>query len=1653
MPFRPFAKTGLVFCVLLLVLSGFGAVKAQLNANFTATSTGGCSPLAVSFNNTTTGSSPATTYVWTFGNGNGVDTSAFTPIVSAIYSTPQTYTVTLTAIDGTQVSSKTVAITVYPNPTVSFTATGTTGCLPLNTAFTSTSTTTSGTITNYFWDFGDGNTDNTTQASVVNTYDFAQTYSPGLTVTNSFGCTASLTMPNLVTVYPPVTAGFTTDSVNLCNPTTPVQFTNTSVGPGTLSYVWSFGDGTTSTAVNPTHSYTSQGIYTVTLVATSSDGCSSTTTKSEYINADDFHLAFSMPAITCSNAPALFTDQSTPTPSGTPQWTFSDGGTASGASVTHDFASPGNYSVTLTDTYGACVVSLSKTVTVKTGVNLSGFSSQLDSVCGAPALVSFTDTSSAAVKWLWNFTGNPGDTSSKQDPSFTYTADGTFAPTLTVTDANGCTGTVSEPVTVTAPSAVITAAETLSPSDSVCAIINVALSAASPDTLVQYLWTFGDGTSSTSPDPTHSYSEPGTYYISLSYITNHGCRGVSNTIPIVVYPKPKAAFMATDTLICGNTPVAFINQSTGNATNYTWSYGNGVTLENDANPAYYSYADSGYYTVTLVASNPGCADTVTRTNYIHVLTPFPNIKVLNTCDSTRGTVTLIDSATEAANSSWSFGDGTAPVDFTTTSDTTYHNYTHSGVYTVVLTCTNGACTVSDTTRVYVLLKQQPLLSSTVTAICASSPLPVQLTGLDTNYESVANRSGTYYNINEWQYPDSTTLNGNGNGFSTSYSGNVTGLTTGEDSIRVITQSAYFGCYDTSNFIPIKINGPIPAFGIQGGDECFKSPVIFTDSTRDSVPVVKWVWNFGDASGTTRTNGDTVMHVYGSPGSFSPTLTVTDSLGCTATTAGNYSTVTLNGPQANFYWTPPFITPGTTATFYNSSTGTSGSTTYQWYFQSDGSTSTNPISVTHAYPTITLDTVRLIATGGASGTCIDTILKPVPVETLNANFTYTTQYINSTNCPPMLANFVSTTFDADSLVWNFGDGATADNNPDPSHTYQLPGVYLVTLTAYGPNGTNIVTEDSITVKGPYASVTANILQGCIPDSVTLQASTSYAAAYTWDFGDGTVINSNDTIQTHTYLVPGIYKPALILTDSTGCQASFSPKDSILMDTLHVQLGPNLIFCDSAQLMLNPTIFSFVQDSLHQTLAYHWNFGTGNPADTTDTPEGGFDFTSPGTYPVTVQVASIPGCQVSAADTLRIKASAHPSINGPIVACAGDSLQFSATPTYTGNAASDTGKLVYYWNFGGADTSTQVQPPQQAYPAGQDTIRLVMDLNGCFDTTSVPLTVYPYPVLDLTPHRKTICLGDTVQLNVNPGPVYTWSPPQGLTSDTSSDPIANPPLPITYTVTGVLNGCSTTDSALISVIPQVDLHLPADTFVCIGSSVELSAYGAAIYQWSPTGTLSHISGGNALSSPQVTTTYTVIGQDTLHCFADTNRITVEVDSLPTVTLPSVISTPAGIGVTLTPNASGDVTYYAWSPPTGLSCTDCADPVALPASPTVYTVIVSTAHGCVATASVTFALTCREDAVSIPSAFTPNGDGHNDIFYPLGKGIKTIDNFQVFDRWGRPVYSRQNIPINAESYGWDGTTNGREMPPDAYVYLVEVTCDTGEKFMLKGTVVLIR
>ncbi|MES1249885.1 MAG: PKD domain-containing protein, partial [Chitinophaga rupis] len=273
----------------------------------------------------------------------------------------QTYTITLTVKDGAQTSTASQVITVYKKPTVDFTTSPTVGCLPLPVNFSSQSLAGDGVLTNYFWDFADGTTQQGAgMSTAAHTYTFAQTAAVSLTVTNSYGCYNTL-QKQAVVISPAVKASFTAGKVILCQTTDAVQFTNTSSGGTPLTYNWDFGDGTSSADQAPSHVFNKKGVYTIKLSVTGAGGCTDISTQKDLIHVADFSTDFSVPGQICQGAATTFQDASIPQ-ANSGSWKFDDGSsdyTNDGAPAQHIFSTPGSQTVTLINTYGGCQQSLS----------------------------------------------------------------------------------------------------------------------------------------------------------------------------------------------------------------------------------------------------------------------------------------------------------------------------------------------------------------------------------------------------------------------------------------------------------------------------------------------------------------------------------------------------------------------------------------------------------------------------------------------------------------------------------------------------------------------------------------------------------------------------------------------------------------------------------------------------------------------------------------------------------------------------------------------------------------------------------------------------------------------------------------------------------------------------------------------------------------------------------------------------------------------------------------------------------------------------------------------------------------------------------------------------------------------------------------------
>jgi gliding motility-associated-like protein len=264
--------------------------------------------------------------------------------------------------------------------------------------------------------------------------------------------------------------------------------------------------------------------------------------------------------------------------------------------------------------------------------------------------------------------------------------------------------------------------------------------------------------------------------------------------------------------------------------------------------------------------------------------------------------------------------------------------------------------------------------------------------------------------------------------------------------------------------------------------------------------------------------------------------------------------------------------------------------------------------------------------------------------------------------------------------------------------------------------------------------------------------------------------------------------------------------------------------------------------------------------------------------------------------------------------------------------------------------------------------------------------------------------------------------------------------------------TARASMLRVFLQV---LPADTTVCPQAIVPYRTNINGVTRWSPSTYLSSTTIGNPVSRPDTAITYTIIVTDSVGCFADTATAVIRTFPIPTVNAGVDQIVPYNSSFTLNPVYGTGISSYLWTPSiNSLSCTSCPVTTGIAAVTTTYNIQVTNTNGCKANDNVSVFVACSNANLNLPSAFTPNNDGKNDRFYPLTRGYQTIDKFVIYNRWGNKVFERYNFAPNTPSLGWNGETRDKQTSdPAVYVWIIEATCDVGQKVEAKGTVMVIR
>lgn len=666
-----------------------------LNAPPSPTFTTGtaCPGTAISFTNTTAGTT--TQWQWSFGDGG--TSSLQNP--SHSYALAGTYNVTLaTTAANNCTNSITVPLTVNPAPVAAFTAAPV--CQGLNSVFNNTSSVAGGTISSWNWDFtSDGTVDNTNQSPTF-TYAAAGSYAVTLSVGSNQNCYSSYTAQ--VVVYANPLAAFNVQ--NTC-PNVACAFNNTSgiQSPNTISsYLWNFGNGSTSSSQSPAYAYPASGTYNVSLTATSAQGCSNTFNSPITIHPVP-NPSF-IATVACHNAPTSFTNQSSIS-SGTIsswEWDFDNNGSVDATTANPTFVYPnaGPYNCKLTATSNNFCAASVLNVTVVNYNPVAAFSSQ--NVCQGVA-TPFTDLStvngSSISSWAWDFDNNGTVDNTTQNPNYTYAGAGNYTAQLTVTSAQGCSSAISSAVTVLAnPTAAFTF--TNSCQNTAVAFTNTS-SVPSPASITTYQWSFGNGGGSAVQHPSYSYSSAGTFNVSLTATSNQGCTG-SSTSPIVIYPSPVANFSST--AVCFNQPTTLTNQSSvssGSIVSWDWDLDNNGSVDaTTANPNYV-YPASGNFNCNLkVTTNNGCSASTTLPVVVYA-NPVAAFHSQSVC--LNKAMNFSDHSTSSMGNiiawNWDFdSDGTID----NISQNPSHTYTSTGTYLVTLEVqTSNGCvtTIQKAVRV------------------------------------------------------------------------------------------------------------------------------------------------------------------------------------------------------------------------------------------------------------------------------------------------------------------------------------------------------------------------------------------------------------------------------------------------------------------------------------------------------------------------------------------------------------------------------------------------------------------------------------------------------------------------------------------------------------------------------------------------------------------------------------------------------------------------------------------------------------------------------------------------------------------------------------------------------------------------------------------
>jgi gliding motility-associated-like protein len=1355
-------------------------------------------------------------------------------------------------------------------------------------------------------------------------------------------------------------------------------------------------DGTvtqTSATANTVFNNLAPGPHSVTV--TDAAGCTTTAAATATVGTGTGFIAtFTSSATSCAganNGILIITPQNP----GTAPFTFvlTPGNiTQTGATTTYTGLAPGTYSVLITDANG-CQYTLNN-MTITAGGGLVASATSTPTTCAGVNNGTITVTTNGTAPFTMVLDGTITQTSATTTHVFNNVGAGVHS--ITITDATGCVTTAPVTATVTAGTgftAAFTAANTS------CAGVNNGSLIITPQSPGAAPFTFvltPGNITQTGATTTFNNLAPATYSVLITDAS--GCQYTLSNMTITAGGGLVASATSTPTT-CAGVNNGTITVTTNGTAPFTMVLDGTVTQTSATTTHVFNNVGAGAHSITITDAT-GCVTTAPVTTTVTAGTGFTAaFTAANTSCAGVNNGSLIITPQSPGASPFTFV--LTPGNITQTGATTTFNNLAPATYSVLITDASGC--------------QYTLSNMTITAggglVASATSTPTTCAGVNNGTISVTTNGTAPFTfvldgtVTKTSATNTTVFNNVGAGAHNITVTDAAGCIT----VSPVTQTVTAGTGYTATFAAT----PATCAGLSNGS------LLITPQTPGTAP-----FTFVLTPGNITQTGATTTFSNLAPGNYN--ALITDVNGCQ---------FTLNNMAvadgAGLSWA--INQTSTTCAIANNGSltvsATTGTAPYTFVLDGTvtqtGNPSTTFINMAAGLHTFTItDAMGCTATNGSA--------------TIAAGTGFSTNFIaTGTACVGVNNGSIQVTPQAPG-----GSPYTFVLNPG---NVTQTGSVNTTFTGLAPNNYNIAITDANGCQSSLNNITVTQGAGLLADldaddvscfgaangSITVTP-TNGGGPYTFVLNPGAVTQTGAVSTTFTNLPANNY--TITITDGAGC-----------------------VSAALSQAVSEPAALAAVAPTVQPVKCN----GANNGVITAGTPAGG---TPPYTYsldnvtwqssPVfnvaqgnyTVFVRDSKSCVLSFPNTTV----AQPAALNAVVANTGNAT-CSGGPDGSIQVTANGGTAPYQYSSDGANFQAS---NVLSTIAGTYTIT-VRDANNCvFNIPGVVVGQVNNLTLTAT-NPPPICEGTNVQLQVNSnGASYAWtspSPNPNLSSTSIANPVASPTTTTQYTVTATLGNCTRTADVTVTVLPAPLAEAGPGGEICFGQNFQLHASGGVTYNWSPATYLNN----SAIADPQVvkpdkTTIYSVTVTDANNCTSLTpDDVTVTVTP-PVKIITSPVDTVVYAGATFQIQAISAATIYNWTPAAGMNNPGVPNPIVTAGNVgdvVNYTVIASTPAGCQGEAVVTVRVYTGPE-IFMATAFTPNGDGKNDVFTPFPVGIKQINYFRVFNRWGNLVFATSGL-----HHGWDGKSGLTEQASGVYVWMIQGVTQTGQIINKQGTVMLIR